>query len=303
MSQQTLVVQVPPGERSALRERLAAGVFEFRSVPHALFSVKGEGVVATLYESGKLVVQGPDPAFFVERFAGGTARAAAPRSESKASAAPETPAQTTVGSDETGKGDYFGPLVVCAVRVDVDRAPGLVEAGVTDSKRLTDGRALKLGAWLRKELPHSLQVLMPADYGRAWERVGLNRLLSDMHAAAIREVAHPGDRTVIDQFSKKDEIGPQLTDLRLRIEQRPRAESEVAVAAASILARAEFLIALRELGQEYDLVFPKGAGPPVDEAGAAFARDHGLERLGEVAKLHFKNTEKVRARLAAGGRP
>jgi ribonuclease HIII len=297
--QETLVVKVPQPERAALRERLSASTFEFRSVPHALFSVKGEGVVATLYESGKLVVQGADPAFFVERFVGGACQPAP--SKSSATEPARLPEETAVGSDEAGKGDYFGPLVVCAVRVEVDQAPGLVAAGVTDSKRLADGRALKLGAWLREELPHSLQVLMPADYGRAWDQHGLHRLLSDMHAAAIREVARPGDRAVIDQFSKRDEIGPQLRDLKLRIERRPRAESEVAVAAASILARAEFLIGLRELGEEYDFALPKGAGSPVDEAGAEFARRLGLDRLAAVAKVHFKNTEKIRARLEAGG--
>ena len=106
-----------------------------------------------------------------------------------------------------------------------------------------------------------------------------------------------GDRVVIDQFSKKDEIGPALSDLELDIEQFPRAESELAVAAASIIARAEFLIRLRELGEEHDLLLPKGAGPPVDAAGAEFVRRHGFETLPQVAKVHFKNTDKVRNQL------
>jgi ribonuclease HIII len=301
VTQETLVVQIPAAERDNLRRGLSSGVFEFRSVPHAVFSVKGEGVVATLYRSGKLVVQGSDPGLFVERFAAGVASPTRPaRPKAKPTGGTQVSTRTTVGSDETGKGDYFGPLVVCAARVEVDQGHRLKEAGVADSKRISDGRALQLGAWLRREVPHSLQVLMPAEYDRAWNTYGLNTLLSRQHAAAIREVARPGDRTVIDQFSKQDEIGPLLADLALEIELRPRAESEVAVAAASILARSEFLVCLRELSQRHDLELPKGAGPAVDEAGAAFVREYGFERLSQVAKVHFRNTEKIRELLAEG---
>jgi len=297
MSQETVVVRVAPEEQRALRERLGAGQFDFRRVPHARFSVKGEGVVATLYNSGKLVVQGADPGHFLARYglASGVPAPAAPKAE--ASAAAPVGDRTTVGSDETGKGDYFGPLVVCAVRLEPEQARALRDAGVMDSKRLTDPRALRLGAMLREETTHALEVLSPPDYNREWQELGLHSLLSRQHAAAIRAVARAGDRVVIDQFAKRDEIGPALADLELDIEQRPRAESEVAVAAASILARAEFLNCLRELGEEYGVPLHKGAGAPVDAAGAAFARNHGMDKLAEVAKLHFKNTDKVRARL------
>lgn len=299
MSQQTVVVKVPPSEREALRARLGQGQFEYRSVPHALFSVKGEGVVATLYGSGKLVVQGADPALFLERFAAGAAPAA--KRTKKAAEAPPSrahdPSLPTVGSDETGKGDYFGPLVVCAARVEPELARDLAAAGVMDSKRLTDPKALQLAAFLRERVPHALRVLRPADYNRDWKALGLHTLLSREHAEAIRAVATRGDRVVIDQFSKKDEIGPQLVDLELAIEQRPKAESELAVAAASILARAEFLIALKELGDEFDLALHKGAGAPVDRIGAEFVREHGWEALAQVAKVHFKNTEKIERRM------
>lgn len=300
MSQETVVVRIPPAERAALRARLGQGVFEYRSVPHAAWSVKGEGVVATLYTSGKLVVQGADPALFLERFAAGAAPSA-PRAKKAASAPPAAPAdptRPTVGSDETGKGDYFGPLVVCAARVEPSLTSELLAAGVMDSKRLTDGKALLLASRLRECVPHSLQVLMPEDYNREWKALGLHTLLSRQHAEAIRAVAHRGDRVVVDQFSKKDEIGPRLVDLELAIEQRPRAESELAVAAASILARAEFLLQLKELGDEFDLPLHKGAGAPVDRIGAEFVRAHGREALARVAKTHFKNTEKIERRLA-----
>jgi ribonuclease HIII len=204
--------------------------------------------------------------------------------------------RTTVGSDETGKGDSFGPLVVCAARVTVEQGEQLARLGVMDSKRITDPKALQIAAYLREEIPHCLRVLMPPDYNRDWRSLGLNSLLSREHAEAIRGVAQRGDRVVIDQFAKKDEIGPQLRDLELDIELRTKAESEIAVAAASILARAEFLLQLKALGDHYDLPLHKGAGAPVDRVGAEFVQRHGFARLAEVAKVHFKNSERIRNR-------
>lgn len=298
MANQTLVLRVPPGEQALLRERLSQGTFEHRSVPHALFSVKGEGVVATLYSSGKLVIQGTDPLMFVARFVPESAQQEVkPKERAKTSEAPRTFDRPTVGSDESGKGDFFGPLVVAAVRLEPHEARALLDAGVMDSKKVSDARALKLGAWLRGEVEHSLELLEPADYNARWEQQGLHTLLSELHARAIRAVAHRGDRVVIDQFSTKDEIGPALCDLELDVERRTRAESELAVAAASILARAEFLVRLKELGDEAGLVLPKGASGLVDEAGAQLVRDHGLEALGRFAKVHFKNSEKLQALL------
>jgi ribonuclease HIII len=128
----------------------------------------------------------------------------------------------------------------------------------------------------------------------------LNELLATLHVDAIRAVARPGDRVLVDQFSKRDLIGPELADLGVAFEQHPRAESDPAVAAASVIARSEFLIALRELSQEWTIDLHKGAGEPVDLAAVEFARLHGEAALGAVAKLHFKNSAKVRARL--GGR-
>jgi ribonuclease HIII len=131
VAQETLVLMVrgPAGE--ALRERLAAGPFDFRSAPHALFSARGEGVTATLYRSGKLVVQGADPAGFAQAWVG-----AAPAARSRSAADDGLPTLgpgPTIGSDESGKGDWFGPLVVAAVRVTLEQAEGLAQGEVRDS--------------------------------------------------------------------------------------------------------------------------------------------------------------------------
>ncbi len=144
MTQKTLVLRVAPGEQAALEERLRSEAFEWRAVPHARFSVKGGGVVATLYRSGKLVVQGPDPEAFVARFVGeGAARSAgkgaggARGTAGRRGAAPPQreprPDVVTVGTDECGKGDYLGPLVVAAARLTPEEARRITETGVVES--------------------------------------------------------------------------------------------------------------------------------------------------------------------------
>jgi ribonuclease HIII len=299
MSQRTLVLKVTPAERTAIRQRLGAEDFEFRTVPHALFSARGCGVIATLYKSGKFVIQGADPDVFVARYVeGGTPVAPKAKSASKETPLEAVPTETLIGSDECGKGDFFGPLVVCAVRLDPEQAAKLDSSGVVDSKKLTDDRARQLGAALRQVLPHAIQRLDPPRYNEVYAKVkNVNLLLADLHAAAIRELAEPGMNVLIDQFSKADLFAERLGDLKLNIEQRPRAEANLAVAAASIIARAEFLACMDELSSEATVVLRKGAGYPTDNAGVEYARLHGFDALAKVAKLHFKNTDKVRRKL------
>ena len=291
MAQKTLVVQLAPEDRGRLKARLETGVFEHRSVPHAEFSVKGEGVVATLYVSGKLVVQGEDPSIFVDRFVGGDARVLEREPSSAESTADD---RLTVGSDECGKGDFFGPLVVAAVRLDARQSRGVRDAGVRDSKTLSDESALRLGGALRGTVPFAIARLDPEDYNRTHQRPGhLNAMLADLHARAIREVHQPGVRVVIDQFGPERLMRERLRGLDIALEQRPRAEVVPAVAAASLIAREEFLTALRELSERYAVDLHKGAGEPADVAARRFVALHGRDALVHVAKVHFKNSARV----------
>ncbi|MDP6407991.1 MAG: ribonuclease HIII [Planctomycetota bacterium] len=296
MTQSTLVFKLPASEQHALRQRLDAESFEFRRVPHAVFSARRDGVIATLYRSGKLVVQGRECGLFVERFLPDEEADVRP---SGGAAEVEIPAAGLIGSDECGKGDYFGPLVVAAVRLDRQTAAAMAEGEVCDSKKLTDERALRLGAALRASVPFALRRLDPPAYNAARERTGnVNVMLAELHAEAIRELAGAGMHVLVDRFASDEAlVAGRLEGLGLTIEQRPRAEANLAVAAASIIAREEFLTALGELSAEHGLDLRKGAGTPTDLAGVEFVRLHGSEALGEVAKLHFKNTGKVERRL------
>ena len=292
MSQQTLVLELGPTAGRELEARLSRGDFEFRSVPHATFSAKGEGVVVTYYRSGKLVVQGAHvEAFALQHLPEG----AAPRAPSAKPAEGGDPDVATVGSDETGKGDFLGPLVVVAVRLEPGDATALREAGVTDSKLLSDARARELGAALQARYATHVVRLDPEDYNAAHARTkNLNVMLANAHAQAIRAVAESGDRVVVDRFGPEKRMQDELADLDCTLEQFPRAESRVpAVAAASVVARCVFLEALDELSDEHAVRLAKGAGSPADRAAREFVRLHGREALGRVAKLHFKNAARV----------
>ena len=187
---------------------------------------------------------------------------------------------------------------MAAVRLKPADAAELESSGVTDSKRLTDERALRLGALLRAEVPHAIRALDPPDYNRRYANPpGLNPLLAELHAEAIGALARRGVRVVVDQFAHERVMAKATSDLDVELVQAHRAERNLAVAAASVLARAEFLVRLRELSQAAGVDLHKGAGAPVDAAGARYAREHGFEALGKVAKLHFKNTAKIRARV------
>jgi ribonuclease HIII len=295
VSQRTLVLQFPRARAAELKQRLSSGEFDFRPVPYALFSVKGDGVVATLYESGKLVVQGAAPELFVERWIGkdGTPDAGA-RDPAKRVAGALEPDEAIIGSDEVGKGDYFGPLVVAAVRLEAGDAAKLRTSGARDSKELSDEQSLKLGAALRALYPHAIVRLDPPRYNKIYVQGKLNDLLASLHAEAIAQLARPGIHVLVDQFANAKVMQQKLAGLDVRLEQRTRAESNPAVAAASIIAREQFLLALKELSEEAAVDLHKGAGPPVDVAAERYVALHGREGLEKVAKLHFKNTQKIR---------
>jgi ribonuclease HIII len=302
VAQDTLVVKLTKAEQGDLRGRLDAGSFEWRTAPHAQYSVKGEGVVATLYNSGKLVVQGPAPDEFLARFVAGKApvpKKKASKAESEDGDAVSQVLVTTVGSDEAGKGDFFGPLVVAAVRLDPEVADKMKSGGVMDSKKLTDVKALQLGKALRDSVPYSVVRVDPEQYNERYPKYsGLNQFLAELHAQAIAEVAQPGVRVLVDRFANESVMRKALQGLDIQLEQAVRAERNMAVAAASILARQEFLIGMADLSDRFSMELHKGAGFPVDRCGVNFVERHGWDSLGLVAKLHFKNTGKVRDRLS-----
>jgi ribonuclease HIII len=202
-----------------------------------------------------------------------------------------------IGTDESGKGDYFGPLVVGAVYADGASAERLAGLGVADSKKLSDKRVLELGPKIRELCPSDVVRINPLKYNHLHAKFGnLNVLLAWAHARAIENLLGRVDcKTVIsDQFGDEKYLREKLMRKGRKVEliQRPRAEDDAAVAAASVIARAEFLRSLEYMAKAYGLAFPKGASDVV-HAGRMFVAAYGSERLPEVAKTHFKTTAKI----------
>jgi len=209
-----------------------------------------------------------------------------------------------IGSDESGKGDFFGPLVVAAFFMPEGQEGVLRELGVKDSKRISDGRARDLAESLKKAYPfHSVVTIGPEKYNELYDKLrNLNRLLAWGHARAIENILErvPAGKAVTDQFGDEKFVRNALLKKGREIElvQMPRAEEDAAVAAASILARAEFLTRLHFLSKDVGLELPKGASDQVEAAAVKLVREKGPEILTKVAKTHFKTTVRV---LAAAG--
>jgi len=203
-----------------------------------------------------------------------------------------------IGIDESGKGDYFGPLVIAAVFVDATTQNELTLMQVRDSKKISDGRILDMTHDIRTICPHSIIVIGPQRYNELYAKIrNLNRLLAWGHAKALETLLDrvSCERAIADQFGDERLILNALQEKgrTIVLEQRHKAESDLAVAAASILARAEFLQRLKRLSDEIGTTLPKGASPAVELAGRMIVKKHGEERLGSVAKLHFKTTQAV----------
>jgi ribonuclease HIII len=207
-----------------------------------------------------------------------------------------------IGVDESGKGDFFGPLVIAACFVAPWNYSEL--EGVRDSKKLTDKKALELAKVIKKECPHEIVMIGPARYNEMYSEIkNLNRLLAWGHAQALSKVLEKKEchLAISDQFADPRYLQSLLDrrGLTVKLVSQVRAEADLAVAAASVLARAEFLTRLKRLGEELGVPLPKGAGPEVDKTAARIIREKGESALVGVAKLHFKTVEKART-LAKG---
>jgi ribonuclease HIII len=199
-----------------------------------------------------------------------------------------------IGVDESGKGDFFGPLVVGGILIPDSDIAEIRELGVKDSKSLSDNRALELDSALRNRYPHVLAVLLPREYNAVYRTIrNLNVLLARQHAAAINGLAsqYPADLAISDKFGKPELIERGLREIGCSIEVRQivRGESITQVAAASIIARARFLREMSGLSERIGVELPKGAGGVVDQVGRQLVSHFGVGILDELAKKHFKN--------------
>ena len=259
---------------------------------HTIFQAKKPGVTCTLYESGKLMVQGKGKDAFIEFYI-------EPLIGDFSFTHPEKSVNMKphIGVDEAGKGDFFGPLVIASVYADEARIKYLLEERICDSKRLSDKAIVRLANKLRK-LPYSIVKITPPKYNELYSSFGnLNTLLAWGHATAIEELHKKTQcqNILIDQFANEVVVESALAKkkLRLNLDQRHQGEEDPVVAAASILARDAFLHGIEALGKKVSMELPKGASKQVVAAGKRLVHQHGPNILKEVGKLHFRTRNEI----------
>lgn len=296
----TYTTKLSGAQAEALRARLQASNYEFREVPHALFAAANGQVNLVHYLSGKLVVQGKGTREFVEFILEPEILQEARLGYEKV-LNPEI-LLPRLGVDESGKGDFFGPLCVAGAYVNEAVLKSWEGAGIRDSKNISSDKRMGELAKLIRETPGCVTTVVPIGneaYNRLYAKMkSVNAVLAWGHARVIENLMgqkhrmNPAPvRAISDQFaSSKDVVSKALMSMGRGIElvQRHKAESDLAVAAASILARDEFVRRLAGLERAYQAKFPKGASAAVDLAAKEFVEKHGAENLSKVAKVHFR---------------
>ena len=292
-------------QAAALQAHLGSQGFKPREVPYARFAGEKKEVNVVFYESGKLVVQGKGTQEFVEFVL-------EPEILRQARLGYETVLNPELllprlGVDESGKGDFFGPLCVAGVYVNEAVVKAWQDKGIQDSKNIGSDRRIQELARLIRETPGCVTTVVPIGneaYNRLYRSMrSVNSLLAWGHARVIEnlmalryQMNPPPVRAISDQFaSQKETVAKALMSLGRSIElvQRHKAEADLAVAAASILARNEFVTRLAKLGKDHGLELPKGGSAAVDAAAREFISRHGVDELAKVAKMHFRTAARA----------
>lgn len=302
----SFTILLSDGQAKRLQALLEDRGFEPREVPYARYSYKAPRVIVTVYEKkNKLLVQGSGLKEFIEftlepDILGEALFGAACGREAE----PDDALRPHFGIDESGKGDYFGPLVIAGVYTDAAIASALIKMGVCDSKLVSSpAKIRKLAEGIRSTpgIAYEVVRISPERYNEMYASIGnLNRLLAWGHARVIEVLMGkvPGCKHALsDQFARASVLEGTLKakGIGIKLEQRTKAESDVAVAAASILARERFVAWMDEASERGGIKLPLGASRQVVTAGRELVTRYGEEILPKVAKMHFKTTLEVTA--------
>ena len=276
---------------------------EFVPQQSAIWRAKKAGYSAIFYNTGKFLIQGSNVSSItqrVEEYLNINTNVTDKKEVSNLSITGNEPERPfpRIGVDESGKGDFFGPLVIAGVMVDSTNAEILTNAGVKDCKKVNDKNINKLAAIIKNNCVFSVITINPAKYNELYSKLNnLNRLLAWGHARAIENILQKAQCSyaLSDKFGDEKLIENALLKLgkSITLEQRCKAESDIAVAAASILARAHFLAALSDISKKYGIQIPKGASQKVVDTAAFIKNNYSKEELKNVVKTHFKTFEQI----------
>lgn len=301
MSLASYTMPIKDGDVDTIRAILEEGGFDFKEKPYAHFSAKKGKLNVTVYEKGpKILVQGKETEDFVkftlEPLVLGEARLGYEEVNEPEMFEPH------FGIDESGKGDFFGPLVIAGAYTDATSTRALMDAGVMDSKRISSSAKIaKLAKIIRDTRGVSYEIVSigPERYNEMYDSFkNLNRLLAWGHARVISSLAEKVPscpRALSDQFARKEVLEKELSrhGVEIDLQQRTKGESDVAVAAASILARERFVQWIASSSEKSGVEIPLGAGPHVLDAARELIATHGQDILPKVAKMHFKTSREV----------
>jgi ribonuclease HIII len=302
----TFTLELTPAQAEALKVYLERHNYMPREVPYAAFAyARPEMNVAYYPRRHRLVVQGKGARDFVEFVLEPEILKSASLGYEEV-LSPEIH-QPRLGVDESGKGDFFGPLCTAGVYVNAEIVKALKKAGIRDSKSVGSDREIARLAEIIRRTPGCVHRLVPIGneaYNRMYDSMkSVNRILAWAHGQVIEnlrlveyQMQPPPTRAIVDQFASTEAtVQRALKSLGRQIEviQRHKAESDIAVAAASILARDEFVRRLKQMGEKYGMKFPKGASEEVEQVGREFVEKYGPEELKKVAKLHFRTACRI----------
>ncbi len=270
-------------------------------IPYVVFQAQEEDTVITLYESGKCMFQGTSADVDAAMWGVALENTKEKKEEAKKKDTKYYNC-TSVGSDEVGTGDYFGPIVVTACYVKKEDIPFLESLGVTDSKKVDDTKIKKIAPEIAKKIKYKSIILTNKEYNEKYDRnVNMNKIKSIMHNkvlySLITEENLTYDYIIVDEFAREARYYEYLNgipNIQRGITFMTKAEDKnLAVASASIISRYIFLKEFDKLCDSIHIPLPKGAGKDVDKIGEEVVEKYGKEKLSEIAKVNFKNTDRI----------
>ena len=270
-------------------------------IPYVVFQAEEEDTVITMYESGKVMFQGTSADVDVAMW-GVQLENTKEKKEERKKADLKYYNCSAVGSDEVGTGDYFGPIVVTACYVSKDDIKFLEELGVGDSKKIDDAKILKIAPEIAKRIKYKSVILTNKEYNEKYTKeLNMNKIKAILHNKVLYQLVHSDidkyDYIIVDEFAREARYYEYIKDqdaVQRGITFLTKAEDKNnAVACASIISRYLFLREFDKLCDEIHIPLPKGAGKDVDTIGEEVVEKYGEEKLKDIAKVNFKNTDRI----------
>lgn len=272
-----------------------------KKIPYAIFQAQEEDTVITLYESGKAMFQGTSADVDAAMW-GTVLDNTKEKQEEQKKKDQKYHNCSSVGSDEVGTGDYFGPIVVTAAYVKKEDVEKLEKLGVGDSKKITDDKIKKITPELIKIVKYRSMILTNKEYNEKYTKdINMNKIKAILHNKVLYQLMteeKPNvDYIVVDEFARENRYYEYLNgipNIQRNITFMTKAEDKnLAVASASIISRYIFLKEFDKLSDSIHIPLPKGAGRDVDEIGEEIVEKYGEEKLQDIAKVNFKNTDRI----------